>query len=69
MVIIPKLGKGHKEARVWRPIDLINYVGKLAEKVVANDLQQVVGLFHKYQFGCWRGRLALQALFCMVVRS
>ena len=44
-------------------------VGKLAEKVVANDLQQVAELFHKHQFGCWRGRSAMEALFRAVVRS
>ena len=44
-------------------------MGKLAEKVVANDLQQVVALFHHHQFGCRKGRSATEALFCAVVRS
>ena len=38
VVMIPKPGKDHREVRAWRPINLINCVGKLAEKVVANDL-------------------------------
>ena len=69
VVMIPKPGKDHQEARAWRPINLINCVGKLAEKVVANDLQQVAGLFHKHQFRCQRGRSAMEALFRAVVRS
>ena len=52
VVMIPKPGKGHQEVRAWQPINLINCVGKLVEKVVANDLQQVAELFHKHQFGC-----------------
>jgi len=67
--MIPKPGKDHREAKAWRPINLINCVGKLAEKVVANDLQQVAELFHKHQFGCRRGRSATEALFRAVVRS
>ena len=69
VVMIPKPGKDHREARVWRPINFFNCVGKLAEKVVANDLQQIAGLFHKYQFGCRRGRSTIEALFRAVVRS
>ena len=68
IVMIPKPGKDHREARAWRPINLLNCMGKLAEKVVANDLQQVAGLFHKHQFGCRRGRSAMEALFRAVVR-
>ena len=63
VVMIPKQGKDHQEARAWRPINLINCMGKLVEKVVANDLQRVAGLFHKHQFGYWRGRSAMKALF------
>ena len=69
VVMISKPGKDHREGRAWRPINLINCVGKLAGKVVANDLQQVAGLFHKHQFGCRRGRSAMEALFRAVVRS
>ena len=69
VVIIPKLGKDYQEARAWRPINLINYVDKLAKKVVANNLQQIVGLFYKHQFGCWRGGSAMEELFQVVVRS
>ena len=55
VIMIPKPGKDYLKARAWRPINLINCVGKLVAKVVANDLQQVVGLFHRHQFGCRRG--------------
>ena len=33
--VIPKPNKDHKAAKGWRPINLINCIGKLAEKVVA----------------------------------
>lgn len=69
VVMIPKPGKDHQEARAWRPIKLINCVGKRAEKVVANDLQQVAILFHRHQFGCHKGRSATEALFRAVVHS
>ena len=39
VVFIPKLDKDHKAAKGWRPINLINCIRKLAEKVVANELQ------------------------------
>ena len=39
MVFIPKPNKDHKLAKGWRPINLINCIGKLAEKIVADELQ------------------------------
>lgn len=39
VVFIPKPNKDHKVAKGWRPIKLINCIGKLAEKVVADELQ------------------------------
>ena len=40
VVFIPKPNKDHKAAKEWRPINLINCIGKLAEKVVADELQE-----------------------------
>ena len=46
MVFILKPKKDHKTAKGWRPINLINCIRKLAEKVVADELQEA-GLFYK----------------------
>jgi len=39
MVMIPKTGKDHSKVKGWRPIVLANAVGKLAEKIIAGELQ------------------------------
>ena len=41
MVMIPKLGRDHKKVKGWRPIVLANTVGKLGEKLIAEDLQDI----------------------------
>ena len=40
VVLIPKPGKDLTMTKNWRPINLINCVGKLAEKVVADRIQE-----------------------------
>ena len=44
-----------------KPFNLINCIGKLVEKVVADELQEA-GLFHKGQYGGIKGRSALEAM-------
>ena len=39
IVIIPKPGRDLTQTKNWRPINLINCVGKIGEKVVADCLQ------------------------------
>ena len=68
VVFIPKPNKDHKAAKGWRPIKLINCVGKLAEKVVADELQEAE-LFHKGQFGGVKGRSALEAMTRVLTRA
>lgn len=51
VVFIPKPGKNTGEARSWRPISLINCMAKLAEKVVADALQDVQELLHWVSMG------------------
>ena len=58
VVFIPKPNKNHKVAKGWRPINLINCIGKLAEKVIADELQEA-GLYHKGQYGGVKGRSAV----------
>ena len=38
VVMIPKPGKDSRSIKAWRPIKLINCMGKLAEKKVADKL-------------------------------
>ena len=56
-VFILKPNKDHQAAKGWRPI--INCIGKLAEEVIADKLQEA-DLFHRGQYGGIKGRLALE---------
>ena len=47
VVMIPKPRKDHEKTKEWRPINLINCIGKLVEKVVA-DMLQGCGLLPRY---------------------
>ena len=67
MVFIPKLGKDHTQLKARRPITLINCIGKLGEKVVVEELQ-TGNLLHRLQFGCVKGRSAIDAVFREVAR-
>ena len=60
-VVQSKPNKDHKTAKGWRPINLINCIGKLAKKVVTDELQEP-GMFHKGQYGGIKGRSALKAM-------
>src|SRR5258706_1725937 len=68
VVMIPKPGKIHTQLKGWRPINLINCVCKLGEKVVADELQEA-GLFHRHQYGSVKGRSAVEPVFREVVRA
>ena len=69
VVFIPKPGRDLTVAKNWRPLNLINCVGKLGEKVVADRIQDYADeLFHRLQFGSVRGRSAVDVLYRSVVR-
>ena len=52
VVFIPKPGPNLTITKSWRLLNLINCVGKLEEKVVADRIQDFGGeLFHHLQFG------------------
>ena len=68
VVIIHKLGKDHEKMKGWRLINLINCIGKLEEKVVA-DVLQGYGLLHKHQFRSVKGRLASKVALRTVTRA
>jgi len=67
MLMIPKPGNDKNKVNGWRPIVLPNIVGKLGEKVVANDLQRHTTLFHDLHYGSRVNRLAKDAM--MVITS
>ena len=67
VVFIPKPNRDLALLKAWRPITLINCIGKLGEKVVADELQQA-GLPHRHQFGGVKGRSAIDAVFREVTR-
>ena len=58
VVLIPKPGRDLTKTKSWRPINLINCIGKLGEKVVADELQEA-DLLNGGQFGGVKGRSAL----------
>ena len=68
VVLIPKLGRDLTVTKSWRPINLINCIGKLGEKVVADHLQDA-DLLHHHQFGAVKGRSALEVVFQAVVTA
>ena len=67
VVFIPKPNRDLALLKAWRPITLINCLGKLGEKVVADKLQQA-GLLHRHQFGSVKGKSAIDAVFREVTR-
>ena len=67
VVFIPKPGKDHRQLKAWQPITFINCIGKLGEKVVAEELQ-AGNLLHRLHFGSVEGRSAIDAVFKEVAR-
>ena len=67
VVFIPKPKRDLTLLKAWRPITLINCIGKLGKKVVADELQGA-GLVHKHQFEIVKGRSVIDAAFREVTR-
>jgi len=65
MVMIPKPGRDHKKVKGWRQIVLLNTMGKLADKLVAEDLGRIGGLFHERAFAGRKGRGAIDSVMLM----
>ena len=65
VVMIPKPGKDHEKTKGWRQINLLDCIGKLEEKVVA-DRPQGCKLLYKHQFGSVKGRLATETVLTAV---
>ena len=70
VVFIPKPEHTLTLTKSWRPLNLINCIGKLGEKVVADSIQDHGGeLFYHLQFGSVRGQSAVDILYRSVVRA
>lgn len=70
MVLISKLGKDLALTKNWRPLNWINCLGKLGEKVDTERLQDYVEqLLHRHQYALvWRW-LAVGVLYRSVVEA
>ena len=68
VIMNPKQRKDHERTKEWRPINLINCIGKLGEKVVANVLQNY-RLLYKHQFGSRKSRSAIESVLRTVTRA
>ena len=62
VVMIPKPGRDLTLTKNRRPINLINYIGKIGEKVMADQLQEA-GLLPRYQYRSVKRRSALEVVF------
>ena len=70
VVLIPKPGRDLTQTKNWRPLNLINCIGKLGEKVVADRIQEEgSSILHHQQYGSVRGRSAVDVLYKSVVRA
>ena len=69
VVLIPNPGRDLTQTKNWRLLNLINYRGKLGEKVVADRIQEERrSLLHHQQYGSARGRSAVDVLYKSVVK-
>ena len=70
VLFIPKPGRDLTLAKYWRPLNLINCVGKLGEKVMADRIQDIGGdQFHHLQFGSIKGRSVVDVFYRSVVKA
>ena len=70
VVLIPKPGRDLTQTKNWRPLNLINCIGKLGEKVVADRIQEEgSSILHHQQYGSVRGRSAVDILYKSVVNA
>ena len=67
MVMNPKPGKDHTAVKGRRPIVLADTVGKLVEKVVAQELQTHEELWYERAFAGRKGRGAIDSVMLMAM--
>ena len=70
VVLILKPGRDLTQTKNWRPLNLIDYIGKLDEKVMADRIQEEgSSILHHQQYGAVRGRSAVDVLYKSVVKA
>ena len=70
VVLIPKPGRDLTQTKNWRPLNLINCIGKLGEKVLADSIQEEgSSILHHQQYGSVRGHSAVDVLYKSVVKA
>ena len=70
VVFIPRPGHDLALTKSCQPLNLINCIWKLGEKVVADRIQDYgKDLFHHLQLGSVRGQLAVDVLYPSVLRA
>ena len=70
VVLIPKPGRDLTQTKNWRPLNLINCIGKIGEKVVADRIQvEGRSLLHHQQYASVRGCSAVDVLYKSVVKA
>ena len=70
VVLIPKPGRDLTKTKNWWPLNLINCVGKLSEKVVAGRTQEErESVLHHQQFGLVSRRSAVDVLYKSVIEA
>ena len=70
VVLIPKPERDLTQTKNWRPLNLINCIGKLREKVVADRIQdEGSSILHHQQYSSVRGCSAVDILYKSVVRA
>ena len=68
MVMIPKPRRDLTRTKNWRPINLINCMRKIGEKVVADCLQEIPG-FHDGQYGGRKHRAVTEVVALAVTKA
>lgn len=63
--MIPKPGRDVTKVKSWRPIVLLNTLGKLADKTIAEKLMKEEDLFHERAFAGRKGRGAIDSVMLM----
>ena len=70
VVLMPKPGRELIQTKNWRPLNLINSIGTLGEKVLADRIQvEGRSLLHRQQYGSVHGRSAVDVLYKSVVKA
>ena len=70
VVLIPKPERDLTQTRNWRPLNLINCIGKVGEKVVAGRIQEEgSSILHHQQYSSVRGRSDVDVLYKSVVKA